>query len=226
MTYFDVRALPAPSNEYVAWVDVMGIQSHMHRSINSAANFMFKLHVAALDSPRDGVLLYPVMDGFYATSKSRAALETFLKSVFRQCAGAFSAEKMNHFRFLILGAIAFGSVYHGSEVGDAGSKRLAENPNYRASLVLGPPIVDANLSARDAPPFGIAIHASAKAAAPTGEHPYAEDRWHWFDASFNKAEFSTSLRDYYAWCRKKSAEINYDTGRIDYHEYLALNYFA
>ncbi len=226
MTYFDARALPLPSDEYVAWVDVMGIQSHMHRSINVAANFMFKLHVAALDSPLKSVRLYPVMDGFYATSPSRQGLEQFLSSVFRQCASAFVGEAKQQFRFVIRGAIAFGSVYHGADVEDSGSKRLAEAPGYRASLVLGPPIVDANLTESDAPPFGIAIHHSAKLSAPVGDVRYTTDWWSWVDAAFDKINFCRELKAYYAWCQANAAVIRYDVRRSLYHEYLSLKYFA
>lgn len=198
----------------------------MYRSINIAANFMFKLHVAALDSPLKDIHLYPVMDGFYATAKSRVVLESFLRSVFGLCADTFTKEKNMGFRFVIRGAIAFGNTYHGAEVADAGSKRLTENPLYRASLLLGPPIVDANQSEHDAPPFGIAIHQSAKAAAPAGDVPYAEEWWPWFGASFDKVSFCDRLREYYAWCQKEHASIKYDIRRILFHEYLSLKYFA
>lgn len=198
----------------------------MHRSINIAANFMFKLHVAALDSPLKEINLYPVMDGFYATAKSRQILEGFLRSVLKQCATTFAAEKNMGFRFVVRGAIAFGHVYHGSEVADAGSKRLTENPNYRASLVLGPPIVDANRSEKDAPPFGIAIHQSAKSNAPAGSVAYVEEWWPWFDETFDKAGFCAQLRSYYAWCQKESGSLKYEVQRILFHEYLSLKYFA
>lgn len=226
MTYFDARGLPVPSDEYVAWIDVMGVQSHMHRSISVAANFVFKLHVAALDSPGYEVSLYPVMDGFYVTSKTRAALEAFLRSVFSQCAHAFAKEKTVHFRFVIRGGIAHGEVYHGSQIENGASKRLAENPGYRGAIVLGPPVVDAHQIEPTAPPFGLAVHQSAKIANSAGEEAFADDWWHWYDDDFDKSEFSDRLREYYDWCRKDSGKIKYDIQRILFHEYLALKYFS
>ena len=45
--YFNAQGLTA-DNCYVAWLDVMGSRTAMVRSIATAANFIFKLHVAAL----------------------------------------------------------------------------------------------------------------------------------------------------------------------------------
>jgi len=45
---FNAGHLPEMASEYVAWVDVMGTQVSMSRSINATANFIFKLHIAAL----------------------------------------------------------------------------------------------------------------------------------------------------------------------------------
>ena len=48
MTFFDARELPEPRDEYVAWVDVMGIRSQMAYSIAVAANCIFKLMLRPL----------------------------------------------------------------------------------------------------------------------------------------------------------------------------------
>lgn len=224
MTYFDARELPEPTKEYVSWVDVMGIQSHMARSISVSANFVFKLHVAALDALRDGVSIYPIMDGFYATSATKSGIEEFLSEVFSSLAKVFSEEGKPHFQFIVRGAIAFGHVYHGRNIGDKASKRLAENPNYRAAVLLGEPVVHAYQSERGAPPFGIAIHHSARDSAPPGETTFQEEWWKWFAGEFDVGSIRASLETHYAWCRKRSA--TYDPARIAIHEALATKYFS
>ncbi len=72
---FKSKLIPTPKNEYVAWVDVMGIQSSMSRSIDISANFIFKLHIAALNAKTAKLNIYPVMDGFYALSVRRSRTE-------------------------------------------------------------------------------------------------------------------------------------------------------
>jgi len=226
MTYFDARGLPAPRAQYVCWVDVMGMETQMKRSIKVSANFVFKLHVAALDeAATSNVMLYPIMDGFYACSETRADMERFLSGVFNTLAGIFSRERVADFRFIVRGAIAYGDVYHGREIRDDASKRLAEKPDYRASIMLGPPIVDANRAEQDAPPFGIAIHASARVQPKSGEHAYNRDWWPWWQEGFDYADFMKKLEAHYEWCRNHSERIGYSLSRIVVHEALATRYF-
>lgn len=217
MTYFDARELPAPTDEYVAWIDVMGIQSHMSRSINVAANFMGKLHVAVLDAPLDGVSLYPIMDGLYATSPSRKALEDFLRHILTALAKLFVSEKHCHFQFIVRGAIAYGQIYHGRNIGDAASKRLAEKPGYRASLLLGEPIIHSNQGERNAPPFGVFIHETAR-TSDDGEW------WRWFNGQIDPAELMQRLREHYDWCLKKDS--TYAPERLKAHLDLATKFLT
>lgn len=63
--FFNAAHLPLPTEQYVAWVDVMGTQTSMSTSLRTAANFMFKLHIADIpgttrarpDLPSDGRIL-------------------------------------------------------------------------------------------------------------------------------------------------------------------------
>lgn len=226
MTYFDARELPSPVTEYVAWVDVMGIKNHMAKSIKVSANFVFKLHVAVLDAATDGVLIYPVMDGFYASSPVRKSLEVFLSRVFTSLAQVFMSEQKPHFRFIVRGAIAVGETYHGRQIGDKASKRLAEHPNYRAAILLGTPIVDANLTEASAPPFGIAIHQSARDFAPEGETKFVEQQWEWFSDGFDTHRLRESLLEHFNWCRSKSEDLNYPVEKIDKHQNLVSQYLS
>jgi hypothetical protein len=225
MTYFDARGLPAARAQYVCWVDVMGMEAQMKRSIQVSANFVFKLHVAALAAATDKVMLYPIMDGLYACADTRADIEQFLTEVFRALVDLFSREKAPAFRFIARGAIAYGDVYHGREISNDASARLADRPEYRASIMLGPPIVDANRAEEDAPPFGIAIHPSARLTPKSGEHPYNRDWWPWWEDGFDGAGFMKRLEAHYEWCRNNSTRIGYLPSRIVVHEALATRYF-
>ena len=67
--YFDNRGL-TPGTAYVAWIDVMGTESIMLRSMMTVITFIGRLHVAALESCTnpEAVRLYPAMDGIYVVS--------------------------------------------------------------------------------------------------------------------------------------------------------------
>lgn len=223
MSYFNANALPEPHDEHVAWVDVMGCQSHMARSIKVVANFVFKLHVAAIEARQEDVTVYPVMDGFYAMAIEAKALQCFLRGVFSDIAALFRGENQNHFRFVIREAVSFGGIYHGRDIGEEGAKRLEENPTYKSSICLGMPIIDAYKTEQQAPPFGLAVHPSATSFIEMSQDGVW---WPWFDAEFNAAEFSTALSTYYAWCRRKSTDLRYDVARIIIHDALAQKYFA
>ena len=85
--------MPSPVNEYVAWVDVMGTKSSMSRSIAETANFIFKLHIAAISAAAVNVAnvrLYPVMDGVYATAADQPAMLSFLRGLFHAIAVEFN----------------------------------------------------------------------------------------------------------------------------------------
>jgi hypothetical protein len=172
--YFNAKALPAPTNEYVAWVDVMGVQSAMSRSLNITANFVFKLHTAALQAPNTaGLRLYPVMDGLYIASSNQAAILDFLRSVFSAIAETFINETENMHRFIVRGALAFGPVIHGANVKSSAAKVFGTpaGGNYKDAILLGMPMVQSHLAEKDAPPFGIFVHESARAFAPAGAVP-------------------------------------------------------
>ena len=153
--YFDALNLGEPSSEYVAWIDVMGMQGILARSVKIAANFSYKLHIAALESPNAEIKLYPIMDGLYACSPSRDALIAFIRSVLRVLTAKFVDETKHGYRFLVRCGVAHGEVYHGCDLNRAASFTLADNPGYRDKLMIGEPIVSAFKGERKAPPFGV-----------------------------------------------------------------------
>lgn len=146
--YFDSRHLPEPTTEYVVWVDVMGIQSAMGRSLSIAANFVFKLHIAVLESLREGVSSYPVMDGAYLSSRSKDDIIKVLSGIFCRVAEAFTQEEKPEHRFVIRAAVAYGPVIHGNAIPNEASNAFRDNPEYRGSILLCMPMVQAHISER------------------------------------------------------------------------------
>lgn len=225
--YFDQSALPNPSIEYVAWVDVMGIQAAMSRSLSISSNFMCKLHAAALEHLEEGVTLYPVMDGFYVTSSTKRTIQNFLRSVLGVVADEFINEQKNHHRFVVKGALAYGPVVHGHQIPPTASRSIANNQEYAKTLLLGVPMVQANRSERLAPAFGIYIHESARSFSPAGERPFGVQWWSWETTpSLRKRHLKYSLIDYYHWCSERASALGYELDRINAHRLMMEHYFA
>ncbi len=95
--YFNGDMLPQPQMKYVCWLDIMGTKKIMSESVQKSANFIFKLHVALLESQKghDGISLYPMMDGAYILSSSREEITKFLSETLSRLAVNFSEEQEN-----------------------------------------------------------------------------------------------------------------------------------
>ncbi|MFA4969814.1 MAG: hypothetical protein WC540_09290 [Sulfuritalea sp.] len=230
MPFFNGRLLPNPVQEYVAWLDIMGTQSQMARSIAITANFIFKLHASALLAPRAGVVLYPVMDGLYASSSDQNAILEFLRAVFVELGGDFNTANDPLHRFIIRGAIAFGPVIHGSAV-PANASNSFQTPQgtiYKDSILLGMPMAQAHQNESLAPPFGLFVHESARAFAPVNASPLHHVWWKWVNPG-NAAVWNTlsqTLQTHYQWCAQRPESILYGRERIAAHADLAEQYFA
>lgn len=220
--YFNARHLPDPNNEYVAWVDVMGTQASMARSVRTTANFVFKLHIAALEARNHNqdIVLYPVMDGFYASGSNQNSFVSFLRKVYEQAAREFVEEEENIHRFCIRGAVAFGPVYHGQSISEKASPVLAANEDYRSAVLLGLPMVQAHLGEGLAPPFGLFVHESARTFAPEGTEPFHAMWWYWGNAESRTTwiKLKPAMEDYLSWCKARSRSLDYPIHRIEEHE--------
>jgi hypothetical protein len=229
--FFNAAQLPAPTEEYVAWVDVMGTQASMSTSLRTAANFMFKLHIAAFQAPRERLRIYPVMDGFYAAAPGKADMLNFLRAVFAALGHEFNVTEENRFRFIVRGGLAFGPSIHGVDVPAAASTVVADARHYRDSILLGMPMVQAHVSEAEAPPFGLFVHESARAFAQVGQQPL-HDRWWRWDEFGNEGVQQTwamlhgNLKAYFDWCTERSLRIGYALDRINAHRTMASQYFA
>jgi len=236
---FNSAKLPVSPSQYVGWIDAMGIQSAMGRSMDAAANFIFKLHITVLQSvdalpsrQRKSLDLYPVMDGVYFVTSDQQALYTFLRRVFRSLAEEFNGTTEMRHRFLVRGALACGPVVHGRELTPEASAVLQAHPTYRDSILLGLPMIQAYLTERMAPPFSVYVHESARAFAPDPFEPIRATWWRWFRASHNDqwlalaSKLHTELGRYFDWCKNRSSEINYEIASIEKHKQLAKEYFT
>jgi hypothetical protein len=233
--YFNSQHLPTAQPEYVTWIDVMGIGPTMGRSLDMAANFVFKLHVAALQAPQNTMTLYPIMDGLYAASPDKQAVLDFVGSVFSQCAQEFmnTPQDQQHHRFIIRGAIAYGPVIHGRSVPPAATQGAPVQPNvfvanqvYRDAILIGLPMVQAHTTEPLAPPYGLYVHESARTFAPAGQQPIHFNWWKW--SQYNNAvwqQLSPQLLCYFDWCKQRSQPLGYKSERIEAHREVAEQYF-
>jgi hypothetical protein len=236
---FNAGGLPISPSQYVGWIDAMGIQSAMGRSIDVSANFVFKLHIAVLESvddlpvhQRQTMSLYPVMDGVYFVTNDQQALYKFLRRAFGCLAREFvETVEMRH-RFLVGGALACGPVVHGAQLPEGASATLRNHPDYRDSILLGLPMIQAYLTERLAPPFSIYVHESARAFAPAVLPTIRATWWRWFATPEDgrwpnlAPRLRDALRDYFTWCEARAMEIGYDLESIKKHRVLADQYFT
>ena len=226
--FFDSSQLPTPTFEYVAWIDVMGTQSTMSRSISASANFIAKLHIAALQAPRTNIAIYPIMDGIYASCPNQNEILEFIRSVFTQVAEEFSLATKDQHRFMVRGGLAFGPTYHGRNFGQSASSVLTQNPAHRDALLLGMPVIQAYTSESSAPPFGLFVHESARAFSPQGQGPIPHSLWRWVNST-NQTTWTTlkaQLPIYLKWCSDNSFILGYPAEGLKKHTEMATQYFA
>ena len=209
-------------NEYVAWVDIMGTGISMSRSLRRSANFVFKLHEAALQASKQNVILYPVMDGFYASSPNWDNMQKFLRDVFQCVAKIFNKENEPEHRFIIKGAVAFGPVIHGQRSPRDAAPIMDDNKQYRDKILLGLPMVQASTTEKCAPPFGIFVHESVRTESVRKEVERKQNQceqsvrtsssdgkpsrmsyiwWKWEDSKNDTTwcKLRTELESYYEW---------------------------
>ena len=212
---FDSSALVA-EHKYVAWLDMMGAGRLMNTSLQKTANAIARLHLAVeLSRAAIGFSddLLPMNDGLFVVSANKVAVMRLVQQTLVYLSARFIATVVPQERFLIRGAIAYGPVITGAELAKGfGTKKLRENSGFVKSVYFGAPVEQAFYQERTAPPFGIAIHESARAFAPKDSRPFQTNLWLWWhqndDGSLPKNAPSltdlrelmkTRLADYFAW---------------------------
>jgi hypothetical protein len=199
----------------------------MSRSLSATANFIFKLHAAALKARRTNVQLYPVMDGFYAASADQSSMLDFLREVLTLLAKEFNHQKRPEHRFAVRGGLAFGPVVHGRSVPQKASPSLASSPMYRDSILLGMAMVQAHQCEASAPPFGVAVHESARTFAPSGQTAMHNSWWRWSNGSNSPVwkQLEKELPAHLAWCADRAIPLGYPAERIAAHKEMVRQYF-
>ncbi|MBX3175100.1 MAG: hypothetical protein KF709_11850 [Gemmatimonadaceae bacterium] len=215
----DAAKLPATRNAYVAWIDVMGVQSIMSRSLPISANFILKFHAIALRHRAAGVALFPVMDGLYFTSEDQDKTKAFIREIMTDLADLLISETENKHRFLVRAGLAYGPVISGSDITKQACEEIHKEPDYARTLLMGIPMIQAHLGERLAAPFGCFVDDSARAFAPSGKAPFNEIWWSWFEPQ--KLALAKQLRkavlDYLSWAEGHATAIGYERSRIASH---------
>jgi hypothetical protein len=134
----------------------------MSESFEKSANFIIRFHTAVLKAAvSKKVRVYPVMDGVHVVVESLDDMRDAIDKIMTCLAEVFLAETNNH-RFIVKGALATGTIQHGSKISSEVSPDMAPRIGYKQHLLFGMPMIQAFNAEKQAPPFGIYIHESAR----------------------------------------------------------------
>jgi hypothetical protein len=232
--YFDVSKMSPATPMYVCWIDVMGSQSAMLRSLPMAANFLMKLHIAALTAYEDyDVDIYPVIDGVYLCSQSQLKILGFVNRVYSMVAKAFADEEEPWHRSLIRSGIAFGPVVTGTGT-LACADELKDHTVYAERVFLGPPLTQAYQIEKKTAPFGVGLHETMRSLSVRtlplkngttmlGTH------WKWWRHGIEDSlasDLFKSLKNHYDWCSNHTVVLSYEKADIERHRALVEEYFS
>ena len=227
---FDADSIGASAPKFVLWLDVMGIKEKMSRSLAQSANFIAKFHVAVqrashrmLKQPS----IYSAMDGAYILFDNGVEAKDFIQSFFRYMSQSFLKDKPKH-QFLVRGGLAYGNVYETYSIlpalSKADGKLLAGIP-----LVMGFAVIQAHLAEKDAPPFGIFIHESAREVVENGGNPFSGSWYRWLGSQSSnplRRNLIHKVAGYFTWCHQHYLEIGYKIESLAKHKVAAEQYFS
>jgi hypothetical protein len=170
---------------YVAWIDLMGADNMMSTSVHKAANAVARIHLAIHYAKLEhGKNLHTVAinDGLFVISPIKHDIVGVIRSALIHLVGNSVARSNHPDRFLARSAIAYGPVYFGSSLAEQLSPAQTRKGAREAfsQVVLGAPIIQAYRSESLAPPYGVAIHDSARAFSPVTELPFRTTLWRWW----------------------------------------------
>lgn len=235
--YSNVPSFKSVDSEWVAWVDIMGMQEAMQRNEIQAAGNVFKIHNAALNRQNQNVRLYPVMDGFYATTASILELKSFLCGVMSDMIYHNCATQGGPGGWVIIrGGISFGSVIHGEMQDKSACPVVVGRKEYSKSLIIGKPIIYAHQAEGLASPFGFGIHSSSvkdksglaveKCKLSKENAPVRVWRWHTESNVTVHPLFWPKMKIYFEFCEEQYQYLNYSLARIRSHREDVRQYFG
>lgn len=211
------------SKEYVCWIDIMGTKNTMSESFQKAANFILKFHSCVVDVIKDieGVSYYPLMDGVFITSSSNATIRAVINKIFSAVAVIFLSEDRHGHRFIIKGSLSYGDIAHGKIITEQICEKLANEDDYKRSIMCGLPMIQAFTAEHTAPPFGVYIHESARNPADLQGRYYA-----WTAKSDFKKQLLEHIISYFDWCSYFNRYLEMDSAKISLYKELAKEYFT
>jgi len=228
--FFDATGLGASiANRYVAWLDLMGAKNTMGRSLNRAANYIGKIHAAALAEASNDVEIYPVIDGCYMITESKDALESALTETMTRLASVFVHEDSQVQRFLVRGGIAAGRIIAGRDMMPC-SDQLKKHKSYSSCLAIGTAIGQAYAAESSAPPFGFWVDITARAFKTGNSHPFTTTLWRWWnqkspEGRLKQEVLGKAIEHYFHWAERNRRLIEYPLDRLCEHRDAAKEYF-
>lgn len=210
---------PEPSDSYICWIDIMGTGNHMYQNISVAAQKILNFQILAKKFESDGLTIYPMMDGIYVVSEEVNKLTDFIDIVFESTAEQVLEEELED-TFIIRGGISFGPVVEGKDFSVDLDDEYSQNIN---SLLIGPPMVEAYKSEEKAPPFGIAVHDSARAFS---SDVFQYQWYEWFQSKNRELanDLRKELEKYFDHSKKVSHITNYPEKKITNHRDMMERY--
>jgi hypothetical protein len=239
---FSSEQLSPAENCYVAWLDLMGAGQIMSVSVHKSANFLVRLHMAVETARMESgfeLKTLPINDGIFIISPKKGEIMTVVRHAMILLSARFIATPRPHDRCLMKGSIAFGPVYAGGQLRKGISrKQLRERPEFLERLWFGPPIIQAYQNESSAPPYGIAVHESARAFAAKEEPPFQTTHWLWWQDNAESTRIPklpslTDLKDvlalelesYFTWMKDTSLFHGASVEKIQFWANSSKQYF-
>lgn len=205
--------------EYVCWIDTMGTKNTMSESFEKAANFMIRFHSYVIESIQslakdNRISYYPVMDGIYLTSPTWEDMKKVIDGIYKRGSNVFVNESTIAHRFIIRGAIAYGTVAHGESI----TKDVCPiiNTRYKEKFLMGMPMIQAFTSECYAPPYGMFIHESARQVKILQGRYYQ-----WAHDNKMREKLQDKINQYFLWCKEFRMYLGMDENKI--LQYIQLN---
>jgi hypothetical protein len=235
----DIQAAPLV---YVAWIDLMGAGHLMATSIQKSANFLARLHMVATVSKSElgfkGKTI-AINDGFFLISESRDEIEAIVVLIFARLAGIFIGTPRPQDRFLVRSGIAYGAVYTADDlIKGTGVKKGKKYHDLYENVAFGPPVIHAYKAESNAPPFGIAIHESARNFSEPGHAPFRMTHWLWWQHNSSAVNvgklpalstlkdcLDSELRVHFDWMKATQLFQGLPDGKIEEWKKMCSQYF-
>ena len=216
-----------PTNTYVCWIDIMGTKNAMSNSFEQASNHILRFHACCIKASNEAdstyqIRIYPLMDGVFITATELAPLKDVIKRIYEQLSELFITEVNFRHKFVIRGALAYGEISHGEEIDNQVNPDIASNVNYKKQLLFGLPMIQSFTSERNAPPFGVYIHESARIVGKLQGRYYEWLR----DDNERRLSMKESLNQYFDWCKEHHNQLDMEINKIEKYKELINEYFS